>query len=107
MEGTMKITYTVLCENDINQTVTVEDLLANENIAKVIKSYFAPKQRNIKLSVLAGEAIKLSTIKTIYSFEIPKDDFADALTIAEEDAKKNKRFKKGSEQVELVDIETL
>lgn len=107
MEGTIKITYTVLCDSDIDRTVSVEELLGDEKVAKAIKNCFAPKQRNIALKAIAQDAINLSSIKTTYSLDIPKDDFADALTIAEEDAKKNKRFKKGCEMVELVDIETL
>lgn len=107
MEGTLKVTYTVLCDSDIDQNITVEELLGDEKVAKAIKNAFAPKLRNIELRAIAQEAVHLSTIKTTYSLEIPKDDFADALTIAEEDAKKNKRFKKGCEMVELVDIETL
>ena len=107
MDGMIKVTYTILCENDINQTITMEELLANEKVEKAIRNCFAPKLRNVEMKALASEAIKLSTIKTHYSFEIQKDDFADALTLAEDDARKNKLFKKGCELIELIDIETL
>ncbi len=107
MTGFMKITYTVLCDNDLNKIVTVKELLNDEKIAKVIKSTYAPQLRNIELSSLADECIKVATSKKEYSLEIEKDDFADALTLAEEDAKKRKLFKKGCERVELIDMVTL
>ena len=107
MTGSMKVTYTVLCDNDLNKTLNVEQLLKDEKIVKAIKSTFAPQLRNIELLALAQECIKIATIKKSYTFEIEKDDFADALTLAEEDAKKHKRFKKSCERVELTDIITL
>lgn len=107
MKGSMKITYTVLCDNDLEITLTMAQMLENEKVLKAIKSAFAPQTRNIELTALCDEALKITTQKEEYSFEIPKDDFADALTLAEEDAKKHKRTKKGCERVQLVDIETI
>lgn len=107
MQGTLKVTYTVLCESDLDKTITASELLADEKVAKTIKNAFAPKLRNIELEALSEQVFKLATTKTQYTFEIPKDDFADALTLAEEDARKHKRFKKGCERVTLLDIETL
>jgi len=43
----------------------------------------------------------------VHTFEVSKDDFADLLTLAEEDAKNKKLLKKECERVELVDITTL
>ena len=107
MTGSMKITYTVLCDNDLNKEVTVKQLLKDEKVAKAIKSAFAPQLRNIEMLPLADECLKIATIKKEYFFEIEKDDFADALTLAEEDAKKRKLFKKGCERVELIDMVTI
>ncbi|MFA6145584.1 MAG: hypothetical protein WC691_12375 [Sulfuricurvum sp.] len=107
MEGNMKITYVVICDNDFEKTITGEELLADERVVKAIKSAFGDSGRNIEMQALCEAAIKLKTTRTEYSLEIPKDDFADALTLAEEDAKKNRRLKKGCERVMLADIETI
>ncbi|MEA3372063.1 MAG: hypothetical protein U9Q62_00090 [Campylobacterota bacterium] len=107
MTGSMKITYTVLCDNDLDKSITVKQLLKNEKVTKAIKSAFAPQLRNIELLSLADECLKIATIKKEYTFEISKDDFADALTLAEEDARKRKLFKKGCDRVELIDIVTV
>lgn len=104
--GTIKVVYTVLCEKDVEEVITIEQLLGDEKVSKAIKNSFAPKLRNLELEALCEAAIRITTAKTEYSFEIEKDDFADALTLAEEDARKNKRIKKGCEQVKLVDLVT-
>lgn len=106
MTGTIKVTYAVLCEKDVEEVITIEQLLNDEKVVKAIKNSFAPKLRNLELEALCEAAIRITTAKTEYSFEIPKDDFADALTLAEEDARRNKRIKKGCEQVKLVDLVT-
>jgi hypothetical protein len=102
------VTYKILCKADLNKTLTLEELLNNEKIAKVIKSEFAKGFRNISVLPLAKEAtLKLETQKELHQFEVNKDDFADILVLAEEHAAKNKLFKKDCERVELIDIETL
>lgn len=103
----MKITYVVLCENDLNKTITVKQLLASEKISKAIKSDFAPQMRNIELLASGDECLKIATIKKEHTFEIAKDDYADALSLAEEDAKKKKLFKKGCDRIEMIDIVTI
>lgn len=107
MEGSIKITYVVLCENDLNKTITVKQLLGSEKIAKAIKSEFAPQMRNIELLASGDECLKIATIKKEHILEIAKDDYADALSLAEEDAKKKKLFKKGCDRIEMIDIVTL
>jgi hypothetical protein len=107
MDGTLRVTYKILCESDLEKTVTIDQLLESEKVVKAIKNSFAPQMRNLDLEALAKEAILIKSLKTHYTFEIPKDDYADALTFAEEDARKNKRFKKGCDRIELVDIETV
>lgn len=107
MTGVLKVTYTVLCEKDVEEVITVEKLLGDEKVSRAIKNCFAPKLRNIELETLCEAAIRITTKKTEYSFDIPKDDFADALTLAEEDAKKHKRLKKGCEQIKLIDLENI
>ncbi len=107
MTGSMKITYIILCDNDLDKTVTVKQLLKNEKVVKAIKSAFAPQLRNIELLSLSDECLKIATLKKEHTFEIGKDDFADALTLAEEDARKCKLFKKGCERIELIDIVTI
>ncbi|MDD5716792.1 MAG: hypothetical protein PHW64_03230 [Sulfuricurvum sp.] len=106
MEGTMKVTYALLCDNDFEREVSVKELLEDEKILKVLKSAFAASARNVEVTPLCEKAFVIKTQRIEYSFEIPKDDFAEALTLAEEDARKHKRFKKGCERLMLIDIET-
>ncbi|MBU1643003.1 hypothetical protein KKE54_06540 [bacterium] len=108
MKGTMNITYKILCNNDTDMTIRMEDLLMNEKIVKAIKSEFGKGLRNIALSSDDKEALMvLATEKELYNFEVSKNDFADLLELAEENAKGRKLFKKDCDRVEIVDIETL
>jgi len=107
MNGTIMVTYKILCNADLNKEVSIEELLLNEKVAKVIKSEFAKGFRNIAL--LPNDvkcAIKVETQKELHSFEVDKDDFADILVLAEEDAGSKKLTKKECDRVELVNIET-
>lgn len=103
----MKITYVVLCENDLNKTITVKQLLESEKVSKALRSEFAPQMRNIELLALGEVCLKVATIKKEHTFTIAKDDYADALSLAEEDAKQKKLLKKGCDRIELIDIITL
>jgi len=107
MNGTILVTYKILCKADLNKTVLLEKLLENEKIAKVIKSEYAKGFRNIALLADSHEStLKIETQKELHSFEVSKDDFADILDLAEEDAQNKKLIKKECDRVELVDIET-
>ena len=104
----MIITYKVLCQKDTNQEITIEMLLENEKVAKAIKSEFGKGVRNLVLSSDDKEALlSLATEKELYTFEVSKNDFADILDLAEENARSRKLFKKECERVEIVDIETV
>ena len=108
MDGKIVVTYKVLCQADLNRDVSLVDLLSNEKVMKAIKSDFAKGLRNIELSTVdENVSLKISTIKDVQTFEVLKDDFADILTLAEEDATAKKLLKKGCERVELVNIETV
>jgi len=107
MEGMIKVSYSVMCENDITQDITLTEILSNEKIEKAIKSEFAKGLRNIVISSNSEATITLKTQREIYQFEVTKDDFADILVLAEEDARKHKRLKKECEGVELIDMVTI
>lgn len=108
MNGTIMVTYKILCNGDLNKEISLQELLLNEKVAKAIKSEFAKGVRNIALLSTAEDAsLKIETTKELHSFEVNKDDFADILVLAEEDAATKKLLKKDCERVELVDIETL
>ncbi|EDZ61992.1 hypothetical protein SMGD1_0089 [Sulfurimonas gotlandica GD1] len=108
MNGNIVITYKILCESDLNASVLLSELLLNDKVSKAIKSEFAKGLRNIELLTDAKDAqLRVETTKELYTFEVSKDDFADILVLAEEDATTKKLFKKDCERVELVDIETL
>jgi len=107
MNGTMKVTYKILCSGDLNKTISLNELLTNEKIAKIIKSEFAKGFRNINMHACElDSSIILETVKKFHTFEVTKDDFADILVLAEEDAMSKKLIKKDCDRVELVDLET-
>ena len=108
MNGTIMVSYKILCKADLNKSITIEELLLNEKIAKIIKSEYAKGFRNLALLSDSKESfMKIETIKELHTFEVAKDDFADILVLAEEDAANKKLLKKDCDRVELVDIETL
>jgi hypothetical protein len=109
VNGKIEVTYKLLCKNDVNKEINLKELLANEKIAKLIKSEFAKGFRNINL-VLDNEStnsFKIETMKELYKLEVEKDDFPDILALAEEDASQRKLFKKDCNRIELVNIETI
>jgi len=107
VDGMIKVSYTVMCKNDVNKELSLTDILANEKVAKAIKSEFAKGLRNLALSHKEDAEVFLKTQKEIFEVTVSKNDFADLLELAEEDARKHKRIKKECDGVELVDILTL
>ena len=107
MEGMIKVSYTVMCKNDVSKEVSLNDLLKNEKVMKAIKSEFATGLRNLALSSKEENTIYIKTQKEVFEFTASKNDFADLLELAEEDARKHKRLKKECDGVELVDILTI
>jgi hypothetical protein len=103
----IKVSYTVMCKNDINNELSLSEILANEKIEKAIKSEFAKGLRNLVLSCKEETTIFLKTQKEVFELIVDKNDFADLLELAEEDARKHKRIKKECEGIELVDILTI
>ena len=108
MNGKIMVSYKVLCKTDLNTQILLSELLCNERVQKTIKNEYAKGMRNIEVVGDIKECmVHIQTQKEIYSFEVQKDDYADLLVLAEEDALNNKRIKKDCDLVELVDIQTL
>ena len=106
MDGKIMVTYKILCKTDFNAEVSIEQLLKNDKVAKVIKSEFAKGIRNIDLNFKNNESkLKIETQKELYQFEASKNDFADLVSLAEDDAMSRKLTKKECIGIELVDIE--
>jgi len=108
VNGNIEVTYKIVNNKDLNLTLSLQELLKNEKIIKTIKSEFAKGFRNIdiKTDQELNDKFKLETIKEHHSFTVSKDDFADIVSLAEEDATTKKLLKKDS-FVELVDIKTI
>ncbi len=107
MNGNISVTYKILCESDLNKIITLSELLSNEKISKAIKGEFAKGLRNIELISDRDDSLcRVETSKELHTFEVLKDDFADILVLAEDDATSKKLFKKDCDRVELVDIKT-
>ena len=107
MDGMIEVDYTVMCKNDVALEVSLKALLENEKVARAIKAEFAKGVRNLALKAKEDATILLQTDKEIYTFKVSKNDFADLLELAEEDARKHKRLKKECDGVALVDIRTV
>ena len=108
MNGTIMVSYKILCNTDLNKELSLEELFANEKVVKAIKSEFAKGHRNLTLTpTVLHSSFKIQTIKEIHSFEVEKNDFADILDLAEEDAANKKLLKKDCDRVELVNLETI
>jgi len=108
MEGHINITYTVICDNDIHMELTMKEVLANEKVQSLIKREFTKGARGIVMDdAKVNGTLIIEKEKNLYEVTIDKDDFADALTLAEEDAKKRKLFKAGCNMVELIDMVTV
>ena len=108
MQGKINVTYKLICDNDTYNEITLKAILANEKIAKLIKSEFAKGVRNLSIESDNSETkVILSSEKELYTFEAQKRDFADLIELAEEDARSRKLFKKGCQAIEIVDFETI
>ena len=107
MEGMITVSYTIMCKNDVTIELELTQLLKNDKIVKAIKSEFASGLRNLSILSKQSNEIYIKSTKEVYGLEVSKNDFADLLELAEEDARKHKRFKKECDGVEIVDIETL
>jgi len=107
MEGMIKVSYTVMCKSDVSIALELTEVLENEKVQKVIKSEFAKGLRNIDLVSRENVPLQIKSHKTIFEFSASKNDFADLLELAEEDARKHKRLKKECDGVALVDIVTI
>lgn len=107
MNGNIEVTYKIVHQNDLNLSIGLKELLKNEKIVKVIKSEFAKGYRNIdvKFGSELNDKFILETQKEYYSLSVLKDDFADIMTLAEDDATTKKLLKKEC-FVELIDIKT-
>jgi len=108
MEGQITVTYTIICDNDIHLELPIAEVFSNEKIQNLIRREFAGNSRGIVMDhAKASGTLIVEKEKKHYQLTIDKDDFADALTLAEEDAKKRKLLKAGCTMVELIDLETL
>lgn len=107
MTGELMIKYIVLCEGDLDLTVSLGELLEHETVARAIKNVYAKGKREIEIAAAEPGAVTIKNSKTVQTVTIPKDDFMDALTLAEEDARSKKLLKKDCERIEIVDIETV
>jgi len=103
----IKVYYTIICKNDLHTEINIKDILSNEKIVKIIKSEFASGIRNLILTHQEEHNIIIKTKKEKFDFLVEKNDFADLVELAEEDAKKYKRLKKECDGIELIDIITV
>ncbi len=107
MEGKIKVTYTLICEKDTHKEISIEEIISNEKIVRLLKNEFTKGIRNLEISSAGESKVILKTEKELYTFVVDKQDFADLVELAEEDARLNKRLKKGCQVVEIIDFVTM
>ncbi len=106
MEGKIKVTYTLICDKDTHKEISIEEIITNEKIVRLLKSEFAKGIRNLGISSTGEAKVILKTEKEHYTFVVDKQDFADLVELAEEDARLNKRLKKECQVVKIIDFVT-
>ncbi|CAA6802984.1 MAG: Unknown protein [uncultured Sulfurovum sp.] len=108
MQGKLNVTYQLVCENDVHKEVSLKEIMQNEKVIKLLKSEYAKGLRNLDISTdNTNTNIILKSQKELYEFEADKKDFADLIELAEENAKERKLFKKGYQEIALVDFVTI
>jgi hypothetical protein len=108
MEGQITVTYVILCDDDVDIDVDLQTMLENEKVQKLLKSEFAKGARNLVIDASdASGSVNLSKEKKLHTVVIEKNDFADALSLAEEDARSKKLLKGKCNRIELVDLCTV
>jgi len=107
MDGKIKVTYILICDKDTHKEIAIEEIVGNEKLMKLIKSEFAKGIRNLEISTHGEAKVVLKTEKELYSFVVDKQDFADLVELAEEDARANKRLKKECQVVKIIDFVTM
>ena len=75
MEGIIEITYTVLCSSDTNKEITINEILSNEKIVKLLKSEFTKGLRNMTISPKDNTTLLFKTQKVEYKLRVSKNDF--------------------------------
>lgn len=104
MTGQIIVSYVVENLSD-HKTMTLQQLLEFDSVKKAIIKEMGGKRNSVfDSSNIAGQ-VTLSNRSEVFTLEINKDDFADALTFAEDDAKNNKRLS-GDKVVTLIDLQT-
>jgi len=107
MQGKIEVSYTLICDKDTHKEISIDEIIGNEKIVKLLKSEFAKGIRNLEVSHNGEAKVILKTEKELYSFVVDKQDFADLVELAEEDAKAHKRLKKDCQVVKIIDFVTI
>jgi len=107
MQGKIEVTYTLICEKDTHQEISIDEILKNEKVVRLLKNEFAKGIRNLNVSSVGDAKVTIKTQKDLYKFEVDKQDFADLIELAEEDARVNKYLKKDCQVVNIVDFITV
>jgi len=108
MEGQVEVQFTVLCENDFNKEISLEELLSSEKVLKAIKSDFCEGARNLMIDSSVKEAkISIHSEKKVHSHIIEKDDIQDILELTEEYARSQKLLKGACSRIELKNFTTV
>jgi len=107
MQGSVKVFYKVLCDNEKSHEIYLNDLLEHNGIKKAIKSAFTSGRKDIDITCSDDDVkIFIEPHRDIHEMIIAKNDIQDMLSLAEEDAKKKRKLKKGCERIDIVDFET-
>ncbi|MDF1881781.1 hypothetical protein JHD50_10805 [Sulfurimonas sp. MAG313] len=108
MEGQVEVSFTVLCENDFNKEIRLNEILKSEKVLKAIKSEFCEGARNLTISSEAGDVkVSINSEKKEHMHIIEKDDIQDILELTEEYARSQKLLKGACTRIELKNFKTI
>jgi len=108
MDGQVEVSFTVLCDNDFNKEISLEELLKSEKVLKAIKSDFCEGARNLEISSDTEDIkIQINSQKKEHVHMIEKDDIQDILELTEEYARSQKLLKGACSRIELKNFKTI
>lgn len=110
MEGSLYVDYSVSIAGEEEIKASVFEIISDEKISKLIKSAFGKGIRGAELLFdeenMRNIFVAIGKKADVHTIELPKKDFADALTFAEEDAQSKGLMRKKDACVTLLNLRT-
>lgn len=104
MTGIIEVSY-IVEDLSTKKEIPACDIISSELVQKaIIKELGGKRNSKLFLDDVSGKILMSSRSESV-TFEIEKNDYADALTLAEEDAK-SKKMISGNKVVTIINLKT-